>query len=68
MTVITDIEPRYLTLQAASRYSGLAVPTLRALVARQTLTAYRPLKRRVLLDALELDRFLAESKGGSRVG
>jgi hypothetical protein len=53
--------PRYGSIVAASRYSGLSATTLRRLVAAGRLTCYRPTESRVLIDLLELDALVRSS-------
>ena len=56
---VTEI--RYLPLQAGARRSGMSVMSLRRLIARKRLTAYRPVGGRILLEVRQLDEYVRQS-------
>ncbi len=60
------VTPRYLTLGDASTYSGMSVSTLRRLIDRRALRAYRP-HGRILIDARQLDALIQASAEGDDV-
>lgn len=55
--------PRYATLQDAARYAAGAEVTLRRMIARRQLTAYR-LGRVIRVDLNELDNVMRVSSAG----
>lgn len=59
---------RWQALNSASSYSGLSVPTLRRMLASGLLTAYRPVKGRVLIDRFQLDNLISSSTATPRKG
>jgi excisionase family DNA binding protein len=54
---------RYTTIKGAAEYSGVSERTIRRLIARQRLTAFRPVAGRVLVDLRELDAAIRSSAG-----
>lgn len=52
---------RFLSIRSAAAYSDLSTDSIRRLLERGDLTAHRPVKGRVLLDRLELDRVILGS-------
>ncbi len=55
------VTPRLLSLEEAARYLGISKWTLRDLVFRGDLPCVR-IKRRMLLDRQDLDRYLERAK------
>jgi hypothetical protein len=53
--------PKYVNLNQGAQRSGLSVKTLRRLIARGALTAYRPVPGRLLLSVEQLDRLIEAS-------
>lgn len=54
---------RFLTIAGASSYSGLSTLTIRRLIAAGRLKSFRPVPRRIVIDRLELDRYIESTSG-----
>lgn len=52
---------RFLSIEAAARYSGLSLDSVRRLLERGDLTALRPVPGRIVIDKAELDRLVLSS-------
>jgi excisionase family DNA binding protein len=59
---------RYTTVAGAANYSGLSQDSIRSLISRRRLTAYRPVPGRVLVDRRQLDALILSSTGTPRRG
>jgi hypothetical protein len=55
------LPPRFLSLAAAETYSSLSAETLRRLIRRGLLKAYKPSAGRVVIDRLQLDELILGS-------
>ena len=54
-------EQKYLTLQGAVLHSGISEGGLRGLIRRGELTAYRPLRGRILIKRTELEKLILDA-------
>jgi excisionase family DNA binding protein len=59
---------RYLSVADASAYCALSQDTLRGMLSSGRLTAYRPVRGRVLIDVRELDAVIQASTKRTRHG
>jgi hypothetical protein len=59
---------RFLGIVGASRRANLSPESIRRLIAGGRLTAYRPVKGRVVIDVRELDAFVLGSTVTPRTG
>ena len=64
----TSDTPRWLTIDAAESYSGLSGPSIRRLIRRGTLTAYRPIPGRVLIDRRQFDTVILSATAPPTAG
>lgn len=56
-----ETAPRFLSIDQAARHAGLSPKSIRRMLAAGKLTAYRPVKGRVLIDRLQLDQAILAS-------
>ena len=61
-------EPRWLPIPSSARYTGLSVGSIRRLLAAGKLTAFRPVRGRVVLDRYELDSYVLGCNARPRAG
>ena len=59
---------RFLTIDAAERYSSLSERSIRRLISSGKLTAHRPVKGRVLVDRGQLDAVILSATSTPRKG
>jgi len=59
---------RFLGVADAGRYAGLSPESVRRLIASGKLTAYRPVKGRVVVDVRQLDALVLGSTAMPRTG
>jgi excisionase family DNA binding protein len=59
--VLSAAPRRWLTVSAAAGYSGLSEPSVRRLLATGRLTGYRPVRKRILIDKMQLDSVIETS-------
>lgn len=59
---------RYLTIKSAARYADLSEESVRRMISAGKLTAYRPVRGRVLIDRHELDSAIRSSTKAPRSG
>ena len=59
---------RFLSVKAAAIYTSLSEDSIRALIERRDLIAYRPLAGKVLIDREQLDRLIHGSTRTPRNG
>ncbi len=59
---------RYLTIKSAARYADLSEESVRRMISAGKLTAYRPVRGRVLIDRQEFDAAIRASVTKPRSG
>lgn len=59
---------RYLTVEAAAHYTSLSTVSIRRLLSAGKLTAYRPVKGRILVDRNQLDAYVVSTTSLLRKG
>ncbi len=64
----TKPNQRFLGIVDAARYAGLSPESVRRLIAGGRLTAYRPVKGRVVVDVRQLDALVLGSTTMPRTG
>jgi excisionase family DNA binding protein len=59
---------RFLPTDAAAKYAGVSVESIRRLLAAKKLTAYRPVPGRIVVDRRQLDALILASTRQARTG
>lgn len=59
---------RFLTVDGVAAYSGLSTKSIRRLISRGDLVAYRPVRGRLLIDRHQLDAFILGATTRVRAG
>ena len=67
-TKVATLQPRWLTVKAASTYCGLGETSVRRFLSGGKLQAHRPCRGRVLIDRFALDSLIQGSTARLRVG
>jgi excisionase family DNA binding protein len=62
------VSGRFLTVGGAAAYSGLSDKSIRRLISRGDLVAYRPVRGRLLIDRQQLDALILGSTARVRIG
>ena len=57
------MQRKYVGIQGAAVLSGLSVPTIRHLVARGELVAYRPVPGKLVVSVEQLDSYIRSTAG-----
>ncbi len=57
-TATTTTTERYWPLKRAARYAGVSITSLRRLLRDGSLTAYRPVKSKIVVDSQELETLI----------
>ncbi|HUT10739.1 MAG TPA: excisionase family DNA-binding protein [Thermoguttaceae bacterium] len=65
---LADVGPRFLSVQGAATRASLSTDSIRRLVESGRLTALRPVRGKVLIDARELDALILSSTDRVRNG
>ena len=60
--------PRFLSIASAAQFASLSEDSIRRLLERSALTAYRPVKGKVLIDRCELEQLILGSTTTPRTG
>ena len=66
VSIVNEMNQRWLNYADAAKYCGLSPSTLRRLVEARKLQVYRPSERKVLLDRVELDSLILASATAAR--
>ncbi len=66
--VSATVERRFFTVDGGASYTSLSVESIRRMIACGKLTAYRPVKRRILIDRHQLDAVVLSSDSRPRTG